>query len=121
MRIAEIQTQNKTYKLAMETWSTSNAWGHKTWLFDEFGNEIATNKVRYYNRTWESYEYQTCLLGMIREFVDTKRNEYIARYKDAHNITRLTGKKRDEALEKFEALQIIKDMREIQLRLRDRI
>lgn len=121
MRIAEIQTTNGVYNVGMETWSTSRAWGHKTYLFDNFGNEIATNKVTYYNRTWESYEYQTCLLGMIRELIDTKRNEYMARYKDAHNIKRLGGKEKDRALEKFEALEIIKDMREIQLRLRDRI
>lgn len=121
MKIIEIQTQNKTYKLAMETWSTSNAWGHKTWLFDEFGAELATNKVTYQNRTWEMYEYQTCLQSMIRNFIEVKRDEYLTRYKEAHNIVRLTSAKKEIALEKFEDLEIIKDMREIQIRLRERV
>lgn len=121
MRIAEIQTTNGVYNVGMETWSTSRAWGHKTYLFDNFGNEIATNKVTYYNRTWESYEYQTCLLGMIRDFIDVKRDEYLTRYKEAHNIARLTSAKKEIALEKFENLEIIKDMREIQIRLRERV
>lgn len=62
---------NNTYEFINEYWETHNAWGHKTNLLKN-GKEIATNKVRYYNRTWESYEYQTCMRGCLDKLINER-------------------------------------------------
>lgn len=101
-----------------DTWETSNAWGHKSVLWID-GVEIATNKVRYYNRTWEAYQYQSCMCGIIYSLMDKISNEYIEHYKKINNIKRLSKNKREQAVEishndkKYKLYQAIyKDLRD---------
>lgn len=43
-----------------ETYQTRYSWGHKAWLYRD-GQEISYTKITYYNRTWESYEFESIL------------------------------------------------------------
>ena len=83
------------YTFVNKTWETSNSWGHETTLFKRH-YEIGHNKIRYYNRTWESYRYRTCMSGCVYELI----SELKEKFKKEKNITRLT-KKYEEEFEKF--------------------
>lgn len=47
-----------------EVYSNSRAWGHEVRAIYH-GNEIAKNRVRYYNRTWEAYQFQSAWGGLL--------------------------------------------------------
>lgn len=77
-----------TYDFINESWETYNAWGHETHLLKN-GIDIAFNKVRYYNRTWESYEYQSCMHGCVYQLIE-KREVYLRdKFLTQCGITRL--------------------------------
>lgn len=78
---------NDEFTFINDYWQTSRAWGHSTRLFKN-GNEIATNRVRYYNRTWEYFRYQTCMIGAINNEMEYVLQNALNNYKDEHNITR---------------------------------
>jgi len=44
--------------LGAESYSTRNSWGHKATLFVN-GKAYCKAKIRYYNRTWEEYQYRS--------------------------------------------------------------
>lgn len=89
-KITKIVNGN-TYDFINEYWSTYNAWGHKTHLFKN-NYEIATNRVRYYNRTWESYKYQSCMYGCVYQLIEERTKDLTYHFKEENNIKKLTKK-----------------------------
>ena len=62
MRIEKI---NEDVSIGCEVWSRGNqAWGHEAKLFYQ-GQEVAKNRVRYYNRTWEAYQFDSVKSGLM--------------------------------------------------------
>jgi hypothetical protein len=53
-----------TLTVSTETYSNSQAWGHEVKAFYN-GYEIEINRVRYHNRTWEAFQYQSALQGLL--------------------------------------------------------
>ena len=51
-------------EISGEVYSTSQAWGHEVRAFYN-GQEIAKHRVRYYNRTWERYQFESAFLGLM--------------------------------------------------------
>lgn len=62
----------KTFRLSecitidCETYETRYSWGHKAYLLID-GQQEAYTKYVYYNRTWESYTYQSILGGIVEK------------------------------------------------------
>ena len=50
----------------------------------------------YYNRTWETYTYQTVMLEAIQEVMDEIYENELHYYKEQNGIKRLTAAKRKE-------------------------
>ena len=69
-------SNQKTFKLSdsvsidCETYETRYSWGHKAYLIIN-GSQEGYKKATYYNRTWESYTYQSVLFSLI-ESVNNK-------------------------------------------------
>lgn len=61
MKIYKI-TENLS--ISGEVYSNSNAWGHEVKAFWR-GREVEKNRVRYYNRTWERYAFETAWSGLL--------------------------------------------------------
>lgn len=62
-----IQIINKDISIGCEVWNCGRQWGHRAKCFYK-GQEIAEKSVRYYNRTWEAYQFDTvksCLMDMV--------------------------------------------------------
>lgn len=71
-------------------------WYHVCTATDDNGNELATARVQYYNRTWESYTYQSVIQSCLRILKDIeyrKENgvsideEFLDRLRDDDYIT----------------------------------
>lgn len=58
-------------------------------------------KIQYYNRTWESYEYQSVMKRLVGELMEICEESFQNAWKSEHNIKRLTQAKRDEMWEEM--------------------
>jgi len=96
----EIRTKvinGNKWQFVNESWSTNNAWGHRTNVFKN-GLEIEEHKSRYYNRTWESYTFQSCMFGAISEIEYKEKIRFVDNYKYENNIDRFKKGQKDEVL-----------------------
>ena len=120
MEIRKIKCKSgNEYNIINETWETSRAWGHKSTLIAPWG-EVESRKVRYYNRTWESYTYQTCMSGLLDTILENNLKSYIAQIKEVRGITRLLKGTREEIENDWNKKEYIQDLKEIQERIRTR-
>ncbi len=53
---------NDAFSIICESWNTKSAWGHKASIVDVGGKVYDVIKFRYYNRTWERWQYESILL-----------------------------------------------------------
>ena len=58
------------FTLVCESWSTRNSWGHEVTLYKNDFAKIGRAKIRYYNRTWESYQYQSAIQCVILQAIN---------------------------------------------------
>ena len=109
----------REYNIVNETWETSRAWGHKSTLIAPWG-EVESHKVRYYNRTWERYTYESCMSGLINTILEDNLKSYITRYKEKNDITRLTSLKKDMIKAEWQEKEYTQELMEIKERINDR-
>ena len=77
---------------------TRNGFKHHTDLY--FGNElINSNTSYYYNRTWESYAYQSCMCSTVMREIDYQLSIYENRFKREKKYKRLTTRRNEEFVE----------------------
>lgn len=119
----EIRTKKcksgNVWQLVNESWSNSNGWGHKTNVIRN-GYDFGEHKVKYLNRTWESYTYQTCMSGAISTIYEDELNRYIENYKYNNDIARFKKGQKDEVIKMFEETEIAKDIQEIRKAISNR-
>lgn len=66
----------KPLQFVCEYYETSSSWGHKGRVLYNNHDTGVTYKIRYYNRTWECYTYQSLLKQLIRQAMTyLKHNE----------------------------------------------
>lgn len=86
------------YEFVNESRGNRSGFVHESKLFKD-GRLIGERKVQYYNRTWECYRYQTVMIGLIRCLIDSYEEKFKNRWKDEHNVKRLTQAKKESMLE----------------------
>lgn len=67
-------------RIKAEYYETRYSWGHKAWLYFD-GQEVDYKKITYYNRTWESYQFQSIVHNLIDKscsIAKDKKQEYKA-------------------------------------------
>ena len=87
-------------ELVNESWSTSRSWGHKTNVIIN-GFDYGEYKVRYYNRTWENYTFQSCMTGAIAKVMRYDITRYLENYKYTNNITRFKKGQREKLIAEY--------------------
>ena len=107
MNTKTMEIENCKIKFENETWETKTAWGHKSKLFID-DVEIDTNKVVYFNRTWERYSFQTCMIGLVYKLIQDAEKEFISNKKYIYNIKRLRAEIKEEFLEEFNKREDVK-------------
>ena len=88
MRIFECKAYPE-FKIVAQSYETRNSWGHKAYLVNDNNYTMNTYKIRYYNRTWECYQYQSVIKSVLNDYLTQLIHDYINDYKDSNNITRL--------------------------------
>lgn len=117
MEIRKIKCKSgNEYNIVNESWETSNAWGHKSTLIAPWG-EVESRKVKYLNRTWERYTYESCMSGLIETILEDNLKSYITEYKEKNGISRLLADKKAEVIKEWEQKEYIQDLKEIQERI----
>ena len=109
----------REYNIVNEYWETSRAWGHKSTLIAPWG-EVESHKVRYYNRTWERYTYESCMSGLLNSILENDLKSYITRYKEKNDITRLTSLQKDMIKAEWQEKEYTQELMEIKERINDR-
>ena len=70
MNITMQKTTTKQYgdniTVYCEVYSTRYSWGHLCRCYYK-GQEITRVKVTYYNRTWERYQFESALCGIVHK------------------------------------------------------
>ena len=107
------------YNIVNEYWKTSRAWGHKSTLIAPWG-EVESRKVKYINRTWERYTYESCMSGLIDTILEDNLKSYITQYKEKNDITRLTSLQKDMIKAEWQQQEYIQELMEIKERINDR-
>ena len=120
MEIRRIECKNgRVYNIVNETWETSRAWGHKSTLIAPWG-EVESRKVKYINRTWERYTYESCMSGLIETILEDNLKSYITQYKEKNNITRLTSLQKDMIKAEWQQQEYTQELMEIKERINNR-
>lgn len=60
---------------------------------------IAVEKRQYYNRTWESYKYQSAMLGCVQKIKDRILNRAIDMWKEQNGKKRIMKQQKEAVLE----------------------
>lgn len=87
------------FTLVCESWNTHNSWGHEVTLYKNDSIEIGRAKIRYYNRTWERYQYQSVILSVIFDTIERIKAAAKVVFKTLHNYKVLTKKRAAEFAE----------------------
>lgn len=119
MEIRRKNINGNNWELVNEYWETSYSWGHKTTIIRN-GYEYLTRKVRYYNRTWEYYTYQTCMYGALEELKQEELQLYIDRFKQDNNITRFKKGQKEKVIQDFNNTELGKELQELYNAIKDR-
>ena len=88
----------KNFKIVGDTFSNSKSWGHTAVVFKE-DYELSKSKIRYYNRTWERYTYQSVILDALYVAIKERESRLIADYKTQTKASRITKHKKEEIIE----------------------
>lgn len=83
------------FTLECESWSTRSSWGHEVTLYKN-AVKIGRVKVRYYNRTWECYQYQSAILCIISQAINEIKEAAKETFKTLHHYKVLTKKRAAE-------------------------
>lgn len=101
MRDRAIKIGNNNYEFENESFSNYRNWGHKTRLYLN-RYLISENKCIYLNRTWESYQFQSCMKGAVYNLIEEEFENLILNYKTENNVKRLKSSVKEELRSEFE-------------------
>ena len=83
------------YLIHSRTANSRTGFAHISTLVRD-GNEIETKRVNYYNRTWESYQYQTSMRLVVEAAMKRELDSLIDHYKRESGLRRLSAAKKEE-------------------------
>ena len=77
--------KHEDYTFVCNYWETSNAWGHEVHLIKGL-HEVSKARVRYYNRTWEKYTFQSAMFEAVENYKRDEQERYLNNYKYKHGL-----------------------------------
>lgn len=87
------------FTFVCESWKTRNSWGHQVTLYKNDIFTVGRVKIRYYNRTWESYLYQHAIKSVIYDAIEEIKTAAKKAFLTLHNYKVLTKKRAAAFLE----------------------
>ena len=100
------------YDIYCYTYETQYNWGHIVKIYNKDTYYlIGSNKITYYNRTWERYRYQSCILGAIYNLIEERKQHLIDEYKLKTGKKRTTKEEKEIAIANDSVIDEYKEMR----------
>lgn len=96
MAIKIIKLNNgREFTFVNESRSNRSGFVHETTLYN---GEclLERNKCQYYNRTWECYQYQSCMLGAVRKLMNVREEKLLQDFKAIKGYKKMTPSRREE-------------------------
>lgn len=93
-QLFKLNINGSDYVIMAEAWQRSGAWGHKAYLLQN-GHEISRASIRYYNRTWESYRYQTAAKSAVSKALEEEARRLLEAFKARTGRQRLTKRSKE--------------------------
>ncbi|MGM9736944.1 MAG: hypothetical protein ACI3ZT_00860 [Candidatus Cryptobacteroides sp.] len=93
--IKKIELNGIRFEIYGQYYETRNSWGHYGYLMQN-GSEIAREKIRYYNRTWEAYRFRSAGRGAVYNWMKQLQAAALERYREATGRIRLSQSLKDE-------------------------
>lgn len=87
------------FTIVCESWRNKNSWGHQVTLYKNDTIKIDSIKIRYYNRTWESYQYQHAIKIVILNAIEEIKAAAKKAFLSLHNYKVMTKKRTADFLE----------------------
>jgi len=84
------------YLIHSRTVNSRTGFAHVSTLIRIGGGELETKRVNYYNRTWESYQYQTSMRLVVEAAMKRELGSLIDHYKRESGLRRLSAAKKEE-------------------------
>lgn len=81
------------FTFVCESWRTRNSWGHEVTLYKNDTFKVGRAKIRYYNRTWERYQYQSTIKRVIFNAIEEKKAAAKKAFLTLHNYKVMTKKR----------------------------
>lgn len=81
------------FTFVCESWRTRNSWGHKVTLYKNDTFEVGRVKIRYYNKTWECYLYQSAIKSVIYNAIEEIKAAAKKAFLTLHNYKVMTKKR----------------------------
>lgn len=81
------------FTFVCESWHTRGSWGHKVSLYQNDSFFVGSAKIRYYNRTWEKYQYQSTIKSVIFNVIQAIKAAAKKVFLSAHNYKVMTKKR----------------------------
>jgi len=118
MEILKKKINKIEYQFNCKTFDNRYSWGHKVQFI--VNNRIVTeNKVIYYNRTWESFKYQTAINGAINLYYNNLFDNFITEYKEKNNIKKLKKEIKEQLQKEFNKQDDIKSLLKLKKLVKD--
>lgn len=108
--IRKSAANGKQYQFICNSWETRNSWGHAVTLYDPNDRELNSVRVRYYNRTWECYQYQSAAQSCIYEVIQRAEARTVDAWKEANGRKRIT---KDERAAIVAASEYVQELRSV--------
>lgn len=92
--LKEKEIDGRKYHLVAKSWSNSRGWGHECDLFID-GDICNAVKIRYYNRTWEEYTFQSVMIKCLESYRNELLDRQECRFREKFCVKRMTKKLRE--------------------------
>ena len=109
MKIFECKAHPE-FKIVAQSYETRNSWGHKAELIKNNDHTLNKYKIRYYNRTWECYQYQSVIKAVLDDYITKTINKYINDYKQQNNIKRLSSNLKQQLIDQAKQTPLIEKL-----------
>ena len=106
------------YTFVCEYRNSRSGFSHLCDLYED-GYPVARYKAHYLNRTWETYRYQTVMIGAVNNLIETNKRALKELFCEQHGYKKLTEKRREELNEVYVCDPKIKRLEELKNRLRN--
>ena len=87
------------FTLVCESWTDRTSWGHEVTLYKNDTFKVGRAKIRYYNRTWERYLYQSAIKSVIYDAIEEIKAAAKKVFLSLHNYKVMTKKRAAAFLE----------------------